>query len=172
MQGLEPVLLRELLFLDLSRRHWQIDCLVDGFTSLTPVRGWIEAEHCGNILKVCSEASTIISLCCDRCLRQFNQELGYRTCELIWLGKTSLEEQMLNKELLIDAVDNLVDCLNPNGTFDPGHWLFEQLSLRLPTVSYCRINCPGPPLPRASKIDKNQENSVDPRWNVLRQLKL
>ena len=73
--GLEPVALKELLALG-QPREWDVDGIHDELSSLTPIRGRVCAEHRGNALEVEGSLQTIICVCCDRCLGNFNQQLA------------------------------------------------------------------------------------------------
>ena len=149
MRGLEPVPLRELLTLE-SCQGWQVDC----------------------ILEVCSEVNTIVSLCCDRCLGQLNQGLGSCTGESIRLSKTYPYEEAPDNKSSITTIDDLVECLDLYETFDPAQWLFEQLSLELPTVTYYGADCPELPVICTDETDRDEGDLADLRWHILRKLKL
>ena len=60
--------------------------------------------------------------------------------------------------------DDLCESIDPNGSFEPEHWLFEQLSLQLPLVNRCGAECPGPDLHTGAG------GAIDPRWGALRNL--
>ena len=81
-EGLEPIPLRDLQALG-APKVWSVDGKLEDLESLTPVRGELQAEHRGNVLEVRGELQTIVSLCCDRCLGQFNQSLEVSSEELI-----------------------------------------------------------------------------------------
>ena len=85
IEALEPVPLQELRALG-TAKVWDVEGELDELPSLTPVRGHVCAEHRGNVLAVEGKLSTIVTLCCDRCLNQFNQSLSCTPSELIWLG--------------------------------------------------------------------------------------
>ena len=168
--GLEPVALRDLRALGVPRL-WEVDDYLSDLPSLTPVRGTIEAEHRGNVLAVQGSLSTIVTMICDRCLNQFNQQLISQTDELIWLGDDlPTEEQILGSGEL-DPMEGLVERLDPRGAFDPQQWAFEHLNLQMPVVNRCPGDCPGPcGLPR-SRSDDTAPGS-DPRWDALKQLQI
>ncbi len=171
MTQLRPISIQELGNLADGRR-WEIDQQLDGLESLTPVRGQLQVIHRGNVLEVEGEASTIVTLCCDRCLQHFNQPLAFQTRELLWLGEearlqgleTSLAEE--GEAVLHLDPDALTESLDPCGSFDPAHWTFEQLSLQLPPVNRCGPECPGP-----ASWGSAAEVS-DPRWAALQVLRL
>ena len=174
---------------------WEVDQKLADLDSLTPVRGQVRARHHGSVLEVDGEAETIVTLCCDRCLQHFNQPLRMAEHELLELAGPGVGEadesdltamaasqatsRSLRPEyqetLLVEALD---DRLDPRGDFDPQRWLFEQLSLQLSVVNRCGADCPGPPLQQAASpnpaIDggagEEPEESIDPRWQALRQL--
>ncbi|MEB3159253.1 MAG: DUF177 domain-containing protein, partial [Synechococcus sp.] len=91
--GLEPVPLRDLQALG-APKVWEVEGMLSELASLTPVRGELQAEHRGNVLEVRGQLQTIVSLCCDRCLGQFNQALKVSTEELIWLGDDQSTDAM------------------------------------------------------------------------------
>ena len=165
IDDLEPVALRDLKALG-SIRSWQVDTTLDQLPSLTPVRGYLSAEHKGNVLAVEGELQTIVTLTCDRCLGQFNQKLSCQPSELIWLGEASPSDLELRESDQISALDGLVECLDPRGMFEPRQWAFEQLNLQMPVVNCCGEDCPGPSLPNAPFSDP----APDPRWKALREL--
>jgi uncharacterized protein len=166
---LRPVSIQELASLAEGRR-WEIDQQLDGLESLTPARGHLQVIHRGNVLEVEGEASTIVTLCCDRCLQHFNQPLAFQTRELLWLGEAArlqgLETSLVEEgEAVLDLdPDALTESLDPRGSFDPAHWTFEQLSLQLPPVNRCGPECPGPASwGSAAEV-------IDPRWAALQAL--
>ena len=172
-------------------RDWQLDQHLEGLPSLTPVRGRVRAVHRSNVLEVEGEASTIVTLCCDRCLQDFNQALGARNRELIWLGEASRADGV-DEDVVLESAAQLLDLeadaftesLDPAGDFDPAHWIFEQLHLLLPVVNHCGELCPGPNLagdgkpgagnPGAGQAapegDSPDADPIDPRWAALKKL--
>ena len=168
IEGLEPVALQELRALG-AARVWPVEGRLEALPSLTPVRGSISAEHRGNVLAVEGQLSTIVSLSCDRCLQQFNQQLECEPSELIWLGDAPPTDEQLQHSQEIAAMEGLVEVLNPRGTFDPQQWAFEQLNLLLPVVNFCGDHCPGPPGLTTGDLQASQQ-VVDPRWQALRSL--
>ncbi|QNI43103.1 DUF177 domain-containing protein [Synechococcus sp. A15-28] len=168
IEGLEPVALQELRVLG-APRHWSVEGHLDQLPSLTPVRGQLSAEHRGNVLMVEGELSTIVTLRCDRCLGQFNQQLRCTSSELIWLGEAPPTQDDLQESEDISEIEGLVECLDPRGDFDPQQWVFEHLNLQLPVVNHCGEHCPGPPLRRETVVNEVDE-AIDPRWSVLRNL--
>ncbi len=166
MTSPRPISIQELSGLAEGRR-WDLEQRLEGIDSLTPVRGYVQATHRGNLLEVEGEAHTIVTLCCDRCLQHFNQPLSFRTRELLWLGEAAREggvEVSLVEEgnTILDLnPDALSESLDPRGSFDPVHWAFEQLSLLLPPVHRCGADCPGPPSWGSGPA------AGDPRWAAL-----
>ena len=170
--ALRPVPLQELR-LQAEGRHWQIEQTLSALPSLTPVRGRLSAQHRGNLLELEGEASTIVTLCCDRCLQHFNHTLSFRTHEVLWLGEQARSEGLDPQVVLEGGLevleldpDALSESLDPSGDFDPEHWVFEQLNLQLPLVNRCGSDCPGPNLQGAS----GDEGPIDPRWAALQRL--
>jgi uncharacterized protein len=162
--------IRELQGLE-QGREWSVEEHLPALASLTPVRGTVRAVHRGNVLEVEGEASTIVTLCCDRCLQHYNHPLEVEARELIWLGEAARQADL--EALLADSgadaleldADSLTESLDPRGDFDPAHWIFEQLSLRLPLVNRCGQACPGP----ASW--GSAAGASDPRWAALARLR-
>ena len=169
---LRPVPLQELR-LQAEGRSWQVNQQLSELDSLTPVRGSLRAVHRGNILELEGQASTIITLRCDRCLQHFNHPLGFESREVLWLGEQArcngVDSDVVlegGSEVLELDPDALCESLDPTDDFDPEQWLFEQLSLQLPLVNRCGSDCPGPDL----AADATAQEPVDPRWAALRNL--
>lgn len=133
--------------------------------TLTPVKGIISVRHGGNFLEVISQAETIITLSCDRCLQHYNHRLAIDASELIWLESELENIKDLPTEREV-SIEDLSETLAPNGHFDPENWLFEQLSLALPLRKVCGENCPG-----AAVTSSKNENAIDSRWSSLAALK-
>ena len=170
IEALEPVPLQELRALG-TPKVWEVEGELDQLPSLTPVRGHVSAEHRGNVLAVQGKLSTIVTLCCDRCLNQFNQNLSCTPSELIWLGAAPPTADQLEHSEEVAEMEGLVDVLDPRGQFDPQQWAFEQLNLLLPVVNHCGDHCPGPPgLEQQSVAPTTKPKDVDPRWQALQQL--
>ena len=64
---------------------------IEEINTLTPIRGNMKVRHGGTFLEVTIDAETIITLTCDRCLKQYNHRLVLNTSELIWLDKNADE---------------------------------------------------------------------------------
>lgn len=170
--GLQPIALQELRLLAEGRR-WQIDQSLSELDSLTPVRGELTVVHRGNMLELAGQASTIITLRCDRCLQHYNHNLQFSTREVLWLGEQARADGV-DAEAVIEGgsavldldPDALTESLDPSGSFDPEHWVFEQLSLQLPLVNRCGAECPGPD----AHSPLGNDAPVDPRWAALKRL--
>jgi uncharacterized protein len=163
---LRPVSLPELRLQSACRR-WQVDQNLEGLESLTPVRGWLEAQHHGRALELRADVETIVTLCCDRCLQHFNLPLQAQVQEMVDIAGDDANQGVLAWQGEIEAGggEDLDDRLDAEGNFDPGHWLFEQLSLRLPLVNRCGPECPGP------ATWSSDPGSGDPRWAALDHLR-
>jgi uncharacterized protein len=168
---LRPVPIQELKALAAGRR-WSIDQRLSELESLTPIRGELQAIHHGNMLELEGHGSTIVTLCCDRCLQHFNHPLSFSSRELLWLEADPCSPLLAAGDLLsgdTDGLDlnpdDLSERLDPRGDLDPAHWVFEQLSLQLPLVNRCGSDCPGP----ATWSSAPQDG--DPRWAALRALR-
>ncbi len=154
---LRPIPLSELRALE-AGKHWAVDQRIADLETLTPVRGDLQAIHHTTALEVFATVDTILTLCCARCLRQFNQALRADVQELIAFRGGPAPADGLEEV----PGEELDDRLDPSGRFDPERWLFEQLSLRLPLVNRCGNDCPGPD--RWSSAPA----AGDPRWASLR----
>ena len=121
---LQPVPLQELQLLE-QGKHWSIAQRLSELDSLTPVRGHLHAVHRGNVLELDGEANTIVTLCCDRCLQQFNHPLSFQTREVLWLGEQAREQgmdlesvleaggdvpELFQVELVAGAVEQRAEC--------------------------------------------------------------
>ncbi len=145
----------------------QVKEFLPGLETLTPVRGRIQVQHCGNYLQVSGQAETIITCNCNRCLQNYNHRLVVDTSEIIWLDEAVDQEQAFVPEREI-AVEDLVETLSPYGYFDPREWLYEQMCLAIPQRQLCDQNCPGiQPLSDSS----NFEQGLDRRWSCLEALR-
>lgn len=114
----------------------------EGFDSLTPVEGQVKATHNGNFLQVEGNATTIVTLTCDRCLQRYNHRLSCEASELIWIqDQAEADAQSVGKEYL--EVADLVETLLPSGYFQPDEWLYQQLCLALPQRQICSQDCSG-----------------------------
>ena len=176
-QPLRPVALPELR-LQAAGHHWEVDQAIAGLESLTPVRGELRAVHHGTVLEVEGQVATIVTLRCDRCLGHFNHPLEAEAKEILELNSELPGEQLpsatpanplgrgspsFNGPILPNGED-LDDRLDPLGHFDPERWIFEQLSLRLPQVTRCGADCPGPVTWSSEAV------APDPRWAALQGL--
>ena len=142
-----------------------VNDLISRLDTLTPVKGTIIVRHGGNFLEVTSQAETIVTLTCDRCLQHYNHRLELDASELIWLESEleNIAELPTEREV---SLEDLSETLPPKGHFDPESWLFEQLSLTFPLRKICGDNCPG-----AAKTSSKDEFQVDSRWSSLAALK-
>ncbi len=171
---LEPIPLKELSF-HKAPKTWQIDEFITGLDSSKPVTGSIKVQIKGQELYVEGSFCTIINLKCDRCLQNFNQELSYEDHELI-LIESKESRNRGNKQFcnMNTAPKDLLERIDPKESFNPREWTFEQLSLKLPLVNDCGVNCPGLPKPSSSRKFPNENNNlnhserVDPRWEALK----
>jgi len=144
----------------------QVQEFLPGLESLTPVRGLLRVRHQGNYLEVSSQAETIITCTCNRCLQQYNQRLTVNTKEVIWLDEAAnqIEDLPLEREVVMD---DLVETLSPKGYFYPSEWLYEQMCLAFPQRQLCNLDCPG-----ILNVDADGSSKpVDSRWASLEALK-
>lgn len=145
------------------------------------VQGWIRLRHLGSALEVEGEAHTILGCRCDRCLRPFQLPLRAKAHERLALDPSGPKSAdgapkdalpwsgWLDDDGPLDLgawlEEEPEERLDPQGVFDPEHWLFEQLSLQRPLVYHCGPDCPGPD--RWSSAN----DAPDRRWQALRQLR-
>ncbi|MCL6435150.1 MAG: YceD family protein [Leptolyngbyaceae cyanobacterium HOT.MB2.61] len=162
---MEPIHIPRLTRAPHQTEFIEFDEPVPGLESLTPVKGQIQVSHKGNYLEISAKAETIITLSCDRCLKQYNYRLAIAPTELIWLDESAKQDDLdlLDRDI---SPEDLVETLPPRGYFDPMTWLYEQLSLEIPQQQICEQNCTGIQL--SSNSDKPV---VDRRWASLEALK-
>lgn len=130
--------------------------------TLTPVKGEMRVTHQGTYLEVKGTASAIMTLECDRCLQSYNTRVQVSATELVWLEEPAPEDG-LEKEV---DLEDLVESLSPQGNFDPGEWLYEQMCLAIPQKQICRPDCEG------IEIKNNPPSTeIDHRWAALSLLK-
>ncbi|PSB15835.1 metal-binding protein [Phormidesmis priestleyi ULC007] len=136
-----------------------------GIETLTPVQGSLKVTHQGNYLEVSAQADTIVTLSCHRCLQQFNHRLSVAASELIWLADSEDGSGTLPFDQDL-SVDDLVESLPPNGSFEPTAWLYEQLCLAIPQKQLCDQQCTG-----IEVSDAILNPGIDRRWASLESLK-
>lgn len=130
--------------------------------TLTPVKGEMSITHQGTYLEVKGTASAIMTLECDRCLHSYNTRIHVETAELVWLEEPAPEDA-LEKEV---DLEDLVESLSPQGNFDPGKWLYEQMCLAIPQKQICRPDCEG-----IESENNPPSTEIDHRWAALSLLK-
>lgn len=168
---MEDIYIPHLLKLERQQQVIAVDQSLPDLETLTPVRGRMVVHHQGSFLEVNAQVETIITLCCDRCLQQYNQRLRVEQTEIIVLDPKADQEQEYPLEQEV-AWEELVETLSPQGNFSPDTWLYEHLCLSLPSKQLCNLACPG--IPVAEKVQENlQEDSpqIDHRWEALELLK-
>lgn len=137
-----------------------------GLETLTPVRGRLQVTHQGTYLEVKAKAETIVTLTCHRCLKQYNHRLVLNTSELIWLDQGANQGEPKAAEIEVDLED-LVESLPPQGYFQPGEWLYEQMCLEMPPKQLCDPQCQGIQIEEPAL----SEPISDRRWASLEALK-
>lgn len=147
-----------------------VDETIADFETLTPVRGKITLRHGGTFLDVSAQTETIVTLTCDRCLRQYNHRLLLNTSEIIWLDAAAGEPYDGPLEVHTD-VEELVESLPPDGHFPPHVWLYEQLCLALPHRQLCDRACAGIAPVESPAPQPSEPVSLDRRWGILETLK-
>ncbi|MBW4545793.1 MAG: DUF177 domain-containing protein [Symplocastrum torsivum CPER-KK1] len=162
---MEAIHIPWLLKLPEQTNEIQVNELIAGLETLTPVRGRLKVRHQGNYLEVSAQAETIITLTCHRCLQQYNHRLKLDASELVWLDESANQpdDGPLERET---ALDDLVETLPPQGYFQPDTWLYEQLCLAIPPRQLCDQQCPG-----IQVTDTESASPTDRRWEALEALK-
>ncbi|MDF0553853.1 YceD family protein [Kamptonema sp. UHCC 0994] len=149
-----------------QKEEIQFEELLPDLETLTPVRGYLRVTHQGTYLDVRAKAETIVTLTCDRCLKQYNHRLAVNTSEMIWLDEAANPIESKSGEIEVDLED-LVETLSPNGYFEAGDWLYQQICLEMPLRKLCDSKCRGIQL---TDSEKSQPLS-DARWASLEALK-
>ena len=131
--------------------------------TLTPVKGEMSITHQGTYLEVKGSAAAIMTLECDRCLQSYNTRVQVETTELVWLEEPSPVD-IPEKEV---DLEDLVESISPQGSFNPSEWLYEQMCLAVPQKQICSADCQGIPF----NNPKRSEPEIDHRWAALSSLK-
>ena len=131
--------------------------------TLTPVKGEMSVTHQGTYLDVRGQAEAIMTLECDRCLQSYNTRVQVDTAESVWLEDPAPVD-VLEKEV---ELEDLVESVSPQGYFNPGEWLYQQMCLAVPQKQVCSEGCAG------IEITSNppEKEVVDDRWAALSMLK-
>ncbi len=161
---MEKIYIPHLLNSPSRQRTLVIDEQIEDLDLLTPVRGKMTVRHGGNFLEVTVAVDTILSLTCDRCLKQYNKRLHLDTSEIIWLDKNLEHDRDYPLEREI-AWEDLSETLPPEGDFEPDTWLYEQLSLAMPLRQLCSKDCQPPVAP------EELPPVIDGRWAGLQSIK-
>ena len=163
---MEPIYIPQLLKRSEQKELIQFEEFLQDLDTLTPVRGKMQVTHQGNYLEVKVKAETIVTLTCHRCLKQYNYRLALKTSELIWLEEPTNQRDLGGAEVEIDLED-LVESLPPQGYFQPGEWLYEQMCLEMPLRQLCDSQCPG------IQIEETEPSgpTSDRRWASLEALR-
>lgn len=165
---MDPIYIPQLTTAPERTEEIQFEESISELETLTPVRGILVVKHQGNYLEVSAKAETIITLTCNRCLKQYNHRLTVDTSELIWLDETADQPDQgpIERET---SLEDLVETLSPNGYFQSREWLYEQLCLALPPRQLCDGNCPG--LDSDKSLSPASSPAIDRRWSSLEDLK-
>lgn len=163
---MEPIYIPQLLKRSEQKELIQFEEFLPDLDTLTPVRGKMQVAHQGNYLEVKVKAETIVTLTCHRCLKQYNYRLALKTSELIWLEEPANQKDLGGAEVEVDLED-LVESLPPQGYFQPGEWLYEQMCLEMPLRQLCDSDCPGIQVEEIG----SSESASDRRWASLEALR-
>jgi uncharacterized protein len=162
---MEAIYIPQLLKKPTKKETLEVQEFIPNLETLTPVRGNMTVSHRGNFLEILAQVETIVTLTCDRCLKQYNQRLSLDTSEIIWLDKESDRDKTLPLEREV-SVDDLSETLAVDGYFEPDTWLYEQLSLLMPLRQLCSQDCQPP-----AAVALPNEPHFDSRWASLEALK-
>ena len=72
---MEDIYIPQLLKAPGRKREIEINEVIPGLETLTPIRGTLIVRHGGNFLELSVQAETIVTLICDRCLQNYNHRL-------------------------------------------------------------------------------------------------
>ena len=154
--------------------YWDFKQFFRELDTLTPVRGELWVTHRGNFLEVRVKAETIVTLTCDRCLRQYNHRLSLDDEEIILLDLKANLPGIPGEEKEID-LEEMEEALSPQGHFEPEQWIYEQLCLGLPVQQNCGEGCTGTKLLETSAALNppavSGPKQGDARWSALAALK-
>ncbi len=172
---LKPISIKELTSLS-SPKVWTFNCYIDQIKSITPIKGWLQAEKKDNYLIITANIKTKVDLTCHRCLKNFTKNLKAVEEELILISKNTKGSDPVTSQKVFDETEDWLESIHPNDSFDPQRWAFEQLSLQMPTVNICSQACPGF-FRDSSKKTSNMNNetdhqttTLDPRWSLLKKI--
>lgn len=149
-----------------QKEEIQFEEFLPDLETLMPVKGSLRVTHQGTYLDVRAKAETIVTLTCDRCLKQYNHRLVVNTSEMIWLDEAASLIDSKAGEVEVDLED-LVETLSPQGYFEAGEWVYQHICLEMPLRKLCDSNCEGIQLTDS----KASESSSDGRWASLAALK-
>ena len=144
----------------------EIEEFIPGLETLTPVRGTLIVTHGGNYLEISTQAETIVTMICDRCLQHYNYRLPLDTSEIIWLEENDEVEDALPGIEREVSLEDLSEKLPTWGYFEPDSWLYEQLCLAMPLRKLCGKDCRG-----ATATQDESQPLIDSRWATLAALK-
>lgn len=158
---LRPMPIAELLQAPERSREVEFNQVIADFPALMPVEGTARIEHHGTFLVARAQVKTIVTLTCHRCLQHYNQKLQCEFEEILWL---EAEPEVYRDEIEV-ATEDLVERVDPDGTFDIENWLYQQLWLAMPPQQLCRSDCPG------MEVEVDASQTVDGRWAKLQSLR-
>ncbi|NJO45726.1 MAG: DUF177 domain-containing protein [Oscillatoriales cyanobacterium RM1_1_9] len=144
---------------------FQFSEMLSGLETLTPVRGEMAVIHQNTYLEVVARAEAIVTLVCHRCLNQYNHRLVIDTSEIIWLANSTGSETEIEVET---PLEELVEILSPEGYFEPGDWVYQNLCLIMPLQQLCDGPCE---IPNQNPGTEGREKGIDSRWAALADLK-
>lgn len=138
---------------------------ISDLETLMPIKGSLRLTHKGNYLEVEGKAETIVTLTCDRCLKQYNHRLLVDSSELIWLEERQKAEEFVSLDVEGDLED-LVEKLPRNGYFNGQDWIYQQLCLAIPPRQLCLRDCEG-----IKQAATAETGLIDKRWAALESIK-
>lgn len=138
---------------------------VEGINSKTPIKASLEITSLGNYIQVKGKVKGSVTLECDLCLNEFQQELDFEIDEL--LAKDSvIESYGLETEL---KEGQFVTDLYGSKDIDVYDLLYQSVILDLPNKKVCGINCKGNDF--LSDENLSQDES-DPRLEVFKTIQI
>jgi uncharacterized protein len=89
----EPISIPHLLHRQGGCETLDFKAVLPELNTLTPVQATLQVTHKDSFLEVVGQADTIVTLTCDRCLKQYNQRLAFDTTELLWFSEGSEDDR-------------------------------------------------------------------------------
>lgn len=153
--------LRDILQAPNQTLSFSLNQMLPDFPSLVPVQAYVSVSHRATFLEAIGDASTIVTLTCQRCLRHYNYRHQIEFEEIIWIDS---EAEIIPDEFEISP-DDLTERIAPTGVFDGLDWVYQHLWLLMPPKYLCEADCPG-----IAPAAETEESLIDERWAALKRL--